>query len=68
MPELTTNTLPQLYAKLDIHVRNIDWAMRLAVPCNEFNEEINKARYVVDEARKAMCIAQAIENKLRMKL
>ena len=68
MPELTSNTLPQLYAKLDIHLRNLDWAIRTAVPSTHFNEEINKARYVVDEARKAMCIAQAIESKLRLAL
>ena len=68
MPELTSNTLPQLYAKLDIHIQNISWAMLVPVPSTHFNAEINKARYISDEARKAMCIAQAIENKLRLTL
>lgn len=63
--QLEENTLPQLYAKLDLHLRDIDCALHTAVPSAQFNDERDRAWYILQKARNMNAVAQAIQIKLR---
>lgn len=58
-----TQSLDDLYFKLQTHIENITAALHL--PPEE--PPRGKANYIVNETRKAYCIAMAVENTLRFK-
>lgn len=62
--QLKDNTLTQLYAKLELHLRDIDCVLHTPIPSAQFNDEKDRAWYILQKTRNMNAVAQAIQVKL----